>query len=99
LRLNEDLAGIHGRFVREGHPYNVVLFDLDHFKDYNDTHGHQAGDALLAEVGRAIASELRRGDLAYRSGGEEFLVVLPNRTLAEAGRGADRLRRCVAAAT
>jgi len=99
LRLDEDLAGIHGRFVREGHAYNVVLFDLDHFKDYNDTYGHQSGDALLAQVGRAIASELRQGDLAYRYGGEEFLVLLPNRTIEEAARGADRLRSCVAAAT
>jgi len=99
LRLNEELAGIHGRFVREGHPYNIALFDIDHFKHYNDTHGHQGGDALLAEVGRVVASQLRRGDRAYRYGGEEFLVVLPNRTIEAAATGAERFRRCVAAAT
>jgi two-component system cell cycle response regulator len=99
LRLSEDLARTHARFVREGHVYNIALFDIDHFKEYNDTHGHQAGDALLAEVGRVIASELRRGDLAYRYGGEEFLVVLPNDAIRDAATAAERLRRCVADAT
>lgn len=95
LCLNEDLVRIHGRFVREGHSYNVVLFDIDRFKDYNDTHGHQAGDALLALVGGVIAAEIRDGDFAYRYGGEEFLIVLPSRTIEEAALGADRIRRRV----
>jgi diguanylate cyclase (GGDEF)-like protein len=96
LCLNEDLLSIHARFVREGHLYSIALFDIDHFKDYNDTHGHQAGDALLAEVGRVISAETREGDFAYRYGGEEFLVVLPNGTVDEAAIGAERFRRCVA---
>jgi two-component system, cell cycle response regulator len=99
LRLAEDLSGIHGRFVRQGHRYNIALLDIDHFKAYNDTYGHQGGDALLAELGRVIASELRRGDLAYRYGGEEFLLVLANGTIEGAGMGAERLRRCVAEVT
>ncbi len=99
LRLNEDLAGIHARFEREGYAYNIVLFDIDNFKDYNDTFGHQAGDALLAEVGRVMTSELRQADHAYRYGGEEFLILLPNATLEEAAKGAERLRLRVAAAT
>ena len=99
FRLAEDLPSIHGRFVRHGHRYNIALLDIDHFKAYNDTHGHQGGDALLAELGRVIASELRRGDLAYRYGGEEFLLVLANGTIKGAGMGAERLRRCVAEGT
>ena len=99
LRLEEELADIHARFVRAGHVYNIALFDVDHFKEYNDTYGHQAGDAVLAEVGHVLASEMRRGDLAFRYGGEEFLVMLPNWTLEEAAKGADRLRRLVVAAT
>jgi diguanylate cyclase (GGDEF)-like protein len=99
LRLDEDIGGIHGRFVREGNALNIALFDIDRFKDYNDTFGHQAGDALLAEVGRVFASELRRGDHAYRYGGEEFLVVLPNRSVEDASRAAERIRRRVASAT
>jgi two-component system chemotaxis response regulator CheY len=99
LKLNNDLPGIHARFLREGYLYSLALFDIDHFKDYNDTHGHQMGDALLAEVGRVFSSELRQGDLAYRYGGEEFLLVLPNRTIEEAAKGAERFRRTVAEAT
>ncbi|MEA2703467.1 MAG: hypothetical protein QOD63_1412, partial [Actinomycetota bacterium] len=98
LRLGEDLGRIHGRFVREGNVFNIALFDIDHFKDYNDTFGHQAGDALLAQAGRVFASELRRGDLAYRYGGEEFLIVFPNQTVEEAAKAAERIRGCVAAA-
>ncbi|MEX0789949.1 MAG: diguanylate cyclase [Actinomycetota bacterium] len=99
LRLNIDLPAIHARFAREGYVYNVALFDIDHFKQYNDTHGHQKGDALLAEVGRVFVNELRQGDLIYRYGGEEFLLVLPNRSLEEAAKAAERFRRTVAAAT
>lgn len=99
LRLNMDLPGIHSRFEREGHVYNIALFDIDGFKGYNDTHGHQNGDALLAHVGQAFLNQLRQGDLIYRYGGEEFLLVLPNRTINEAARGADRFRRMMSDAT
>lgn len=99
LRLNIDLPGIHSRFEREGYIYNIALFDIDRFKDYNDTYGHPMGDALLTEVGKVFMNQLRQGDLIYRYGGEEFLLVLPNRSLEEAARGADRFRRTVAAVT
>lgn len=99
LRLNIDLPGIHSRFEREGYVYNIALFDIDRFKEYNDTHGHQAGDALLSALGTVFLNELRQGDLIYRYGGEEFLLVLPNRTIEEAARGADRFRRTVAEVT
>jgi diguanylate cyclase (GGDEF)-like protein len=99
LRLNIDLPGIHARFQREHYLYNIALFDIDRFKEYNDTHGHQAGDALLATLGKVFLDELRQGDLIYRYGGEEFLLVLPNRTIDEAARGADRFRRTVAEVT
>ena len=99
LRLNIDLPRIHSRFEREGYIYNIALFDLDRFKEYNDTHGHQQGDALLSEVGKVFLAELRQGDLVYRYGGEEFLLVLPNRSLEEAVKAAERFRRTVADAT
>ncbi len=94
--LNEALPGIHGRFVREGTLYSIALLDIDNFKEYNDAHGHQAGDALLTELGWAIAARLRRGDHAYRYGGEEFLIVFPNATLDKARLGAERIRTCLA---
>jgi len=64
------------RAARWGHPVGVALFDIDHFKSFNDEHGHDAGDAVLAQLTRFIGSRLREGDLAFRIGGEEFLLML-----------------------
>ena len=54
------------------------MADVDHFKYYNDAHGHQMGDTVLASIGSILKSRIRRGDLAARFGGEEFVVILPN---------------------
>jgi diguanylate cyclase (GGDEF)-like protein len=62
-----------------------VVIDLDHFKAVNDTHGHAAGDTLLAGFGRLLRERLRGSDLAFRYGGEEFCVLMPN-TAAQAAR-------------
>jgi diguanylate cyclase (GGDEF)-like protein len=64
------------RAARWGHAVGVALFDIDHFKEFNDEHGHDAGDAVLAQLTRFIGSRLREGDLAFRIGGEEFLLLL-----------------------
>lgn len=92
LRLSADLPGAHSRFERQGYGYHVAMFDLDHFKDFNDTHGHQAGDTLLAAVGRVMTEEIRSGDTAYRYGGEEFLLLMPSRNLEDARRATERIR-------
>lgn len=92
LRLSGDLPGAHSRFERQGYGYHVAMFDLDHFKDFNDTHGHQAGDSLLAAVGRVMTEEIRSGDTAYRYGGEEFLLLMPSRNLEDARRATERIR-------
>ena len=78
-----------------GDPIGVIVGDLDHFKTVNDTHGHQVGDAVLVDVAYSIRKELRAFDLAYRLGGEEFLVLLPGATAAEALELAGRLREAV----
>src|SRR5262249_27207152 len=77
---------------RLGNPVCVAVVDLDHFKPYNDTYGHQAGDRLLSAATAAWTSELRSGDLMARVGGDEFAVLLPDCTL-DGGRALiERLR-------
>jgi two-component system cell cycle response regulator len=71
------------------------LCDLDEFKTYNDRFGHLAGDTVLIVVARKIREVLRRGDTLYRYGGEEFLVLLPEQSLAEATLAMERVRSAV----
>ncbi len=66
------------RCERYGLTYSVVIFDIDGFKVFNDTYGHQAGDEVLREVGQAIKAASRQSDIVARYGGEEFVVLLPN---------------------
>ena len=68
----------------------LVLLDLDRFKDYNDQHGHQAGDLVLADFGAFLGRTVRSSDLAFRYGGEEFLLLLSQTSDAEAQHLVDR---------
>ena len=95
LRLHEDLDVLQARAQRYGHTYSVVLCDVDAFKAYNDHYGHLAGDEVLKRVAEVIAHQRRSGDTAYRYGGEEFLIILPEQTLEAATAAADRLRKAV----
>lgn len=79
-----------------GAPFSFLVLDLDHFKVINDTHGHGAGDLVLASVARALRDQLRSSDLIGRWGGEEFVVALPYTREADAGILAERLRAMVA---
>jgi diguanylate cyclase (GGDEF)-like protein len=79
-----------------GEPVGLIVGDVDHFKAINDSHGHAAGDAVLAEVAYRIRKQLRAFDLAYRLGGEEFVVLLPGADLRAAERLAEGLRAAVA---
>ena len=80
-----------------GEPLAIAMLDLDHFKAYNDRHGHMAGDALLAEYAPAARSCLRKGDVFARWGGEEFVVALPGCSSAQATIILDRIRAVVPA--
>ncbi len=79
-------------------PVGVIVGDIDHFKPINDEHGHTVGDAVLVDVAAALRTQLRAFDLAYRIGGEEFLVLLPGARLADAADLAERLRAAVESA-
>ncbi len=74
----------------------LVLFDLDHFKAVNDEHGHQVGDTVLRGVAQRVRAAVRRFELLYRFGGEEFLLVLPGVEEADGVRHAERLRQVIA---
>ncbi len=95
LRLEEDLDVLQARSLRYGHSYAVALCDVDLFKEYNDRYGHPAGDRVLEKVAWAIMRNRRSGDTAYRYGGEEFLIVLPEQTLEAAASTADHIRKTV----
>lgn len=84
LQLWEDLAALHSRAEHSGQSYCLALCDVDCFKRYNDHCGHPAGDKVLRAVARTMAGLCRDGARAYRYGGEEFLILQPQRTPASA---------------
>ena len=84
------------RARRSQTPVSLIMFDLDHFKDVNDRHGHLCGDAVLSAIGNRMKDVLRGSDLKCRYGGEEFLVLLPETPLNGARRVAETLRREIA---
>lgn len=92
-RLAEEVK----RSNRHGYPMAFVMLDVDHFKSYNDTFGHPAGDEALKIVASVIRETLRDADVAVRFGGEEFAILLPQTTDSEAANIANRVRQNVAA--
>jgi two-component system cell cycle response regulator len=95
LRLREDLDASLCRMERYGICSCVALCDIDSFKTYNGRYGHLAGDEVLRKVARTMSNHCRGGDTAYRYGGDEFLLILPEQSLTTASVAADRLRRGV----
>ena len=95
--LLEALGPELARTSRQGAAMSLLLLDVDHFKAINDRHGHAAGDVVLAGLGELLRRELRGVDLIGRWGGEEFVVALPELTLDDAARVAERLRQHIAA--
>jgi diguanylate cyclase (GGDEF)-like protein len=93
--FQERLAGEVERSHRTGHPLSLLMIDVDHFKHYNDQHGHPAGDQVLREMARILTEGRRLNDLVARYGGEEFTVLLVDTPCAAACGVAENLRAAV----
>jgi diguanylate cyclase (GGDEF)-like protein len=90
--LDETLGRELRRAERAGQPLGLMMLDIDHFKRFNDTHGHAAGDAVLHGLGVLLRGSLRASDIACRYGGEEFILLLPEATRAVAVERAEQIR-------
>jgi len=94
--FRERLEAVWAAARREGGPVSLIMLDVDHFKAYNDTFGHPAGDLCLRRIGAQLAASLyQASDLAARHGGEEFAILLPGATARAAGLVAERVRAAV----
>ena len=82
---------------RHGQTLSLVMIDMDHFKEVNDGHGHAAGDHLLRSFAESVRITLRKTDLAFRYGGDEFVIALPQTTVAQAQQVVQKLRQAFAA--
>jgi diguanylate cyclase (GGDEF)-like protein len=78
--------------MRDYRSIGVIMLDIDHFKQFNDTFGHPAGDLLIAELGKFLQKNIRDKDIACRYGGEEFILLLPNAPLEILQKRAEFLR-------
>jgi len=90
-QLDEEIL----RTTRYEHPLSLILVDVDHFKDFNDAHGHPAGDLVLKAVARILGARTRETDTIARYGGEEFGVILPETTPDDAVMMAERMRQAI----
>jgi diguanylate cyclase (GGDEF)-like protein len=95
LKLDEVLSYEIARVKRDQMPLSAVLLDVDKFKSVNDTYGHQVGDSVLVELTQLLLKNIRCTDIFGRWGGEEFLLILPNTSLDNAGVQAEKLRRLI----
>ncbi|MDA8141797.1 MAG: GGDEF domain-containing protein [Desulfobacteraceae bacterium] len=91
--FNENLERLAGEAVRTSEPLSLLLLDIDHFKKFNDEHGHLVGDEVLKFVAKIIKEHVRGQDLIARYGGEEFVVLLPSTPLGGAKILAEKIRR------
>lgn len=97
--LEDELTRSAARAARDGTWLSLLALDVDYFKSFNDKHGHAAGDAVLATVGRVLLEQCRKGDMPARYGGEEFTVILPNTNPLGANVVAERIRRAFEASS
>jgi diguanylate cyclase (GGDEF)-like protein len=97
-QMEDDIHASYDAAVKAGLPMAMAMVDVDHFKPFNDEHGHQAGDVALQRVGETLAASVRGNDRVYRYGGEEFAIVFGSMEVGDAVDACERLRKAVAAA-
>jgi diguanylate cyclase len=93
---NERAAAEVQRWQRYGRPLTIAIFDIDHFKNINDTYGHQAGDRVIKVIGRSIIKRLREVDFFCRYGGEEFVALMPETDSKTALEVLEKIRAAIA---
>lgn len=93
--FQEQISREFARAKRYKQPLTLVMFDIDHFKRFNDTYGHQTGDFILETMGRLIIGSIRDSDIAARYGGEEFAIILAHTSAEGAHDAAERIRGTV----
>jgi diguanylate cyclase len=93
--LDEDMARRLAEWRRQARPLSVMMIDIDHFKKFNDTYGHQAGDAVLQQVAVLLRQTMRESDFVARFGGEEMAVILPGAEANDACLAAERTRQII----
>lgn len=94
-RLDQFLEALYTVYPESQQPFSLIMSDVDNFKHYNDTHGHQMGDVVLSGVASVFSQTVRKGDLAARFGGEEFVMILPNCDKENANKVAEKIRKAV----
>lgn len=93
--MEESLAREIPRALRKDSTVGIIMVDIDHFKDFNDTNGHEAGDVVLREIGAMLPAQVRGEDICCRYGGEEFILILPEANLDVTVRRAEQIRQSV----
>jgi len=91
----ENIERTFQNYKKTGEVFSLAMLDIDYFKQYNDIFGHQRGDTVLKQMADCMAAQIRKGDILYRYGGEEFALILPGATLNEAQKIAERIRLAV----
>ena len=93
--FDDELKRRYSEWQRRATPFSLLILDIDHFKSFNDTHGHQAGDEVLRQVGSSLTEVCREMDLPCRYGGEEFAVIMPATIVKEGKVLAERVRKAI----
>ncbi len=92
---HEKISELLSLYERYQTPFSMMLFDIDNFKEINDTYGHSVGDDVLKDITKLVESEIRGSDLLYRVGGEEFVVLFPQTSLESARKVAEKIRKFI----